>query len=276
MLTLAQALHRARQTGRTQIVQCPLHEDDTPSCTVTQGRKEVLVHCFAGCSPVELLKCMGDIKPFTPAAPTPHKPNMQAQRLWDDAQGANTLVRCYLDSRGLAELEHMPSVLRFHNETGVRLDGDTVSYVPAMLARVDSAAGALVTVHRTFLNGDGTGMGVKRLMPCIRPGASKGAAVRLQPCEGNTLGIAEGIETALACHLLHGIPVWSAISAGGLKSFVPPAHVTNLVIFADNDVNQVGQTAADELATRMKRRGIKTFIETPDEPGDWLDVYNGG
>ena len=56
----------------------------------------------------------------------------------------------------------------------------------------------------------------------------------------DVLGLAEGIETALAAHEIFGIPVWAAISANGVLSFEPPHSVKRLEIFGDNDSNFVG------------------------------------
>ena len=47
------------------------------------------------------------------------------------------------------------------------------------------------------------------------------------------LGIAEGIETALAASYRFGVPVWSAI----LESWEPPTGVKRMIVFGDNDEN---------------------------------------
>jgi putative DNA primase/helicase len=67
-----------------------------------------------------------------------------------------------------------------------------------------------------------------------------GAAIRLTPVS-RTLGIAEGIETALAASELFEVPVWSCISTTGIESFEPPEGAEHIVIFADNDENFAGQ-----------------------------------
>ena len=70
-------------------------------------------------------------------------------------------------------------------------------------------------------------------------------------------GIAEGIETAIAAHELFGLPTWATISATIMESFVPPAGVRRLTIFADHDTNFAGQKAAFTLAHRL-HRDLKT------------------
>ena len=70
-----------------------------------------------------------------------------------------------------------------------------------------------------------------------------GAAIRLTAVS-EVLGIAEGLETALAASELFEVPVWSCVSAQGIESFEPPAGVNEIVIFSDNDANFAGQKAA--------------------------------
>lgn len=85
-----------------------------------------------------------------------------------------------------------------------------------------------------------------------------------------SLGIAEGIETALAAEILGGVSVWSCISTIGLKSFVVPADVQNLYIFGDRDKNEVGQKAALCLSERVAGK-VTARIWIPERIGDWND-----
>ena len=98
-----------------------------------------------------------------------------------------------------------------------------------------------------------------------------GAAVRLAPHE-DKLGIAEGIETALAASVLFNMPVWAALNAG-LLSWTPPAEVETVFVFGDNDASATGQAAAYALAQRLKAKGVAAFVEIPTRTGDdWADV----
>src|SRR3546814_6543739 len=89
------------------------------------------------------------------------------------------------------------------------------------------------TLHRTYLqNGQKADISSpRRMMPGGFPISSY---VELSP-PAEEMGVAEGIETALAVTRDFGIPCWSTISADGLKAFTPPAIVKRLRIFGDND-----------------------------------------
>ena len=146
-----------------------------------------------------------------------------------------------------------------------------------MAAMVSDASGNLVSVHRTFLHENGNKAGEltpsKMLMQGTIP---PGSAIRLMKAASH-MGIAEGIETALAAFLMTGIPTWSVISAPFMKSWEPPKGVKKLTIFSDNDANFTGQAAAYDLARRLVMKGgIKVDVRVPATIGkDWADVWQG-
>ena len=88
---------------------------------------------------------------------------------------------------------------------------------------------------------------------------------------GSTLGVAEGIETAIAAHMLFHVPVWALLSTSGMKSWRPPAGVRRVLIFGDNDPHSAGQAAAYSLAHCLHGT-VETQIHLPPTPGDWNDV----
>ena len=85
------------------------------------------------------------------------------------------------------------------------------------------------------------------------------------------MGIAEGIETAIAAHMLTGIPVWAAANANGVEKFIPPEGCKRLTVFGDTDESFTGQAAAFALAKRAARAGFVCDVSLPPEAGDWND-----
>ncbi len=174
----------------------------------------------------------------------------------------------YLLGRGL-RLYDLPEAVRVHS--GLRYqDGDHQGTYPAMLATVTAPDGRAVSLHRTYLQ-DGRKAPVltpKKLMQGL---PLAGAAIRLTAVS-EVLGIAEGIETALAAFELFEVPVWSCISAQGIESFEPPAGVREVIVFADNDANFAGQAAAYRAAHRLKLKGFDVEVVVPEIICDWLDV----
>lgn len=142
----------------------------------------------------------------------------------------------------------------------------------AMIALVQGLEGQAVNIHRTFLgpNGKADMADPRAMMPGTLP---DGSAVRLSLVHGERLGIAEGIETALAASLKFNVPVWSAINATMLAKWTPPAGVTEVVIFGDNDPKFGGQAAAYALAARLAgRHRIAVQVKIPETTGtDWAD-----
>ena len=155
----------------------------------------------------------------------------------------------------------------------LKVTGAPVDHLAAMIAMVRDPLGEPLTLHRTYLSG-GRKANIdspRKMMPGKTP---HGSFIELSPA-AEDMGVAEGIETALRAQQRFGVPVWSLISADGLKAFTPPPIVKRLRIFGDNDLNYIGQLAAFALANRMaiKNDHIAVSVEIPPEPGtDWADV----
>ena len=159
------------------------------------------------------------------------------------------------------------SPLRAHPALPYWEAGKRIGTFAALLAPVVSVDGSLVTLQATYIeNGKKIQDRPARKFMSGLAGKS-GCAVRLAPC-GATLGIAEGIETALAAQEIYGVPVWAALSSQMLALFIPPAGVDHLVIFADNDT--AGVTAANQ---QMEGSTTRCTLRIPPVQGeDWADV----
>jgi putative DNA primase/helicase len=181
----------------------------------------------------------------------------------------------YFELRGIAGAWKCAPCLRLAERLVYRHEGRQVGVFPAMLAPLVSAGGEVVAVHRTFLTDEGRKAdvpAVKKLTPAA--GSVRGAAIRLQSPQDGVLGVAEGIETAVAASMGSGVPTWSTYSGGGLASFAWPKGVRKLIVFGDAD--DAGRKAATALRDRATTHGLACSILYPSTEGqDWLDVYVG-
>ncbi len=171
----------------------------------------------------------------------------------------------YLRGRGLS---NFPKTLRYAPkcwESETKIDQE------AMLAVFSLTDGEAVTIHRTYIK-DGKKLNIespKKTMPPIKK--MTGGAVRLYEYQGETLGIAEGLETAIAVREMHLIPVWATLSAGLMEVFEPPLEVKKIEIYTDNDSNYAGQRAAYILANRLVIKNKISVQVLISEAGDFLE-----
>jgi putative DNA primase/helicase len=180
-------------------------------------------------------------------------------------------VCSYLAGRGLA-LHDLPTGLRLHPGLPYYDAGKLVGKWPAMLGIVTSPTGQALSIHRTYIQ-DCTKAPVSASKKLMQGYPLAGGAIRLTPVS-ERLGIAEGIETALAADELFEVPTWACISTAGMESFEPPEKVKHVIIFADHDLNFAGQSAAYRAAHKLAMKGIEVEVIVPPEPGDWLDELN--
>lgn len=193
------------------------------------------------------------------------------QRLWRDESRPvveEDPVSRYLRRR-IGDVA-IPARIRFHPSLPYQHDDGRITKHPAMLARVQRADEKGVALHRTYLTTNGSKADVsspKKILGSLPPAS----AVRLFEVS-ECLGVAEGIETALAAFVRFGVPTWAAISAGGLEKWLPPVGVKRVIVFGDNDLSGTGQVAAWALAKKLIASGVEAEVRIPEQPGtDWAD-----
>jgi len=206
------------------------------------------------------------------------KAEEKARRLWAGSKPLTGSVgELYLARRAIA-VPPYPD-LRFHPRMIHRSEDEGTSFWPGLVAKVRAPSGEVVGIHRTYLDDDGRKAAVdkaKKLMPKFAD--MTGAAIRFgEPMDG-TIGVAEGIETALSVTMATGIPCWACVSSTLLEGFVPPPGVANVLIWGDLDRNGAGQRAAKTLQLRLWGAGIRAQTLFPaahrgtQKGTDWNDV----
>lgn len=178
----------------------------------------------------------------------------------------------YLKQRGLSVT---PRSLRYISKC---MEPSTKVSMPALLAIFSAPDSECLTLHRIFMTNAGKKPDFEKHKLTLTPTKPMASgAVRLFIMDPEKqLGIAEGIENAIAAHELFKIPVWASLSAQLMAKFEPPECPKGIIIFGDNDKNYTGQKAAYDLANRLViKNKIPVSVEIPDIPGDdWLDVLN--
>ncbi len=185
-------------------------------------------------------------------------------------------VCSYLARRGLSK---GTITLKFHK--GV-FDGSTGKRIPSMIAPIHDCLDKMIGIHITHLEKiDGQwAKSTKVKAPKKQRKLVKtisGGSIRLFKMDPNHLGIAEGIETALAVQEMSGFPCWSVMNATGMEKFhLPIPKPLKLTIYADNDANFTGLRSAFILANRLvvKDQFPNVWVERPLIIGDFLDELN--
>lgn len=189
----------------------------------------------------------------------------------------------YLLSRGISTLPQGGS--KWHPGVECR---DLGRKVPAIWSIASDPLGRPAKLHCTFIesgkkiqasyqrDGDAIPFPTRKMITVTE---SHGPiAIKLAPV-GETLGIAEGIETALSASQLFAMPVWSVLNASLMRRFRPPGGVKCLVIFADNDRRGAGLAAAMHAAScslHSKNDLERVRVLWPKALGDFNDVLIRG
>src|SRR3546814_13584907 len=96
--------------GRTAMCLCPAHADRTPSLSIRQGDRGILVTCFAGCDREDVLRELRRVplRQRYSYRDTPARASGNAARLWEEGLPIpGTLAERYLPFR-----RHAPPVQR--------------------------------------------------------------------------------------------------------------------------------------------------------------------
>ena len=181
-----------------------------------------------------------------------------ARSLWNRCQPIDgSHAEEYLRARGILRCRF--PVLRFHRALPHRSDAGAWRRYPAMVAAVACDDGEIQGVHRTWLDPKRPAL-ANVGAPRKSLGRIHGFAVRFgEPAGASTLLVGEGIETVLSLvTVLPPLPgavrsgtlapnavAAAALSAGSLGAFVPPKHITRLVIAQDRD--EAGERASRRL-----------------------------
>lgn len=219
--------------------------------------------------------------------------------MWERANriGDDGLVSRYLRAR-VPGLDVPPSPALRMGMLEYWHDKKVIGTWPGILARFTLPDGRLGTLHRTFLErskpekativtGDG------EILPSnlndVTLHKLNGGAVRLMEPANGEIGVAEGLETAYASHMLFGVPVWYCLNRVLLADFVVPEGLGIRVvhIFADFDAvdprtkKSPGVDAALTLAKRVRAEGYTAIIHRPkkretDFANEWFASHAMG
>jgi len=294
----AAAIARAlggRRSGQWWRCRCPAHQSRGETLALKDGDDRLLVKCWAGCEPRDVLAELARLglleddllsplslssQPLTDGVERHQRRIANALDLFNGGRlAAGSLVQRYLFGRGIDMT--IPDTIRasfgwlHHRDSGERR--------PAMLGLVEHAEHGPVAVHVTYLAIDGS---CKATIDPNRKffGPVKGGAVRLgSPVRTDRwLIVGEGIESTASAMQLWGAPSgWAALSANGLRNLVLPPEAQRIVIACDNDENGVGQAAARDAAWIWMEAERTVRVMLPPQPvppqskTDFNDVLTG-
>jgi hypothetical protein len=287
-----------KRNGKGLTGLCPFHQERTPSFYVFLD--SLSYHCF-GCGAHgdaisylmhtrrldfhDAVAQLIGVNPKTQEPVRAPEAKMQSGRvtpspsayiadLWATATD-DRLTELYLYSRGIrVRPRQLPWALR---GTKACWCSETRTNRPAVLAALQGEDGAVCAIQRVWVNDrllveDGVApekgtravdleTGKKTL------GSMGSAAVRLAE-PGPILGLAEGVETAMAAAQLFSVPVWAACGASRLGSIRLPNCVRSVVIFGDSGA--AGEASAEKACATYSRRGYGCQVEIPPD-GDWCE-----
>jgi len=222
--------------------------------SITTDERGTVEHCFrCGYTSTENYEHRPDT--FADPSTPPRDWSTKAERIWCRTRPLRgSLGEVYLRARGCV----LPPA-----DGDLRYLAGSERHPPTLCARITDAITARpISLHFTHLAADGTAKAgsTDPHKPDKHPLAGhrkRGGVIRLWSAVTHSLGIAEGIESALGLAHLH-TPVWSAIDAGNLAALPVLAGIECLVIFADYD--RTGIRDAQRCAHRWRAAGREVTV----------------
>jgi hypothetical protein len=264
-----------RWGGGQGLCLCPAHDDHNPSLSIRVGDFALLFKCFAGCDTTAVLRAIRRLHLDLPERGVPipsirHRPyqtgSEPALRVWDvSGPIAATPAETYLANRFLVPPWRD---LRYNPRTPLGR-GRAAVFRPALIAAVREGH-RIVAIHRTFLDPVAASKANDLTNPRMMLGRPGRGAVQLAPA-ATILGLAEGIETALAAMRLHRIPVWATLGTERAAHVLLPRRLERLVLLFDRDA--AGWKANRQIRLAHQHTGLEMFSPWPPVPhNDWADV----
>jgi putative DNA primase/helicase len=261
---------------------CPVHDDRSPSLSIRDGERALLIKCHTGCARLEIVNALrragfwpehNKTAPLRGAAADRRLWEERTLRylrsIWRDARPiTETPAERYLRNRGISG--ELPPTLRYH--PGLK-HTDTGLVLPCMVAAVQGPDRAISGLHRTFLTSNGRD---KALVshPKKMLGKVGGGAVRLARAEAE-LAVGEGIETCLSFQRAMNIPTWAALSTSGMTAVVLPPLPLAATVYLLIDLDPAGEDAAQAAATRLSDEGRVIKLSRPRAGKDFNDAVRG-
>lgn len=197
-------------------------------------------------------------------------------KMWIEALPLDHLAaypaRAYLGYRKISVAASQAMDIRFHPSLTYKdKNKNALGKFGAILCLVRNNEGEPVQIHRTFITKGGLKVELggdnkpKKMTPSVKQDIP-GRQIRLFRPQGGCIGIAEGVETALAVFQARQFPVWSMTSNTNLQCFIPPKGVHTVLNFIDKDRLGAGETSAKILKERLEPLGIRVFDLLPPIP----------
>ena len=267
---------KVRARGGNYLVRCPAHDDDTPSLSLRDGDRGIIVHCFAGCAPGDIYAAIRrkDRHLLEPeqTAPEPIKRSVEHDRrqcdkarwMWKQRRPitgsiAETYLRearCYSGPLP-PTLAFLPPLKHEHKPAMIAAFALVDEPEPGVLGKPCDVA----SVHLTLLKSDGSGKADTNPNKIIVGSPVARPIIIAPPNDLLGLAITEGIEDALTAHVATGLGAWAAGAAGFLPKLANavPSYIECVTIFAHAD--KAGEEGARKLAAALHQRGIEVVTE---------------